>query len=256
VAAQMQSALRAAPALMRSAAPVAAAARGSHSRELREAITGLAATTRAVAGQAGALPEVEDSSAQTAQALTGTALDSSLAKLPAVTARVRDTAGALHGAIAELTPLAADLRPAAAQLAPTIARVKPLLSAAKPALAGAGPLIRNLRAGLDPAPAYAPAVSAAMAATAPTLSTANDSLLPALAKPTSLGTPAYLAFLGLFAGGGGASRPFGVDGQGHFMRFGLRFLTGAGQPLPPCSLLAKVNQQLADQLSNAGGCTP
>jgi hypothetical protein len=45
-------------------------------------------------------------------------------------------------------------------------------------------------------------------------------------------------------------------GQGHFMRFGLRFLTGVGIPLPPCTLLGQVNQTLADELSSAGGCTP
>jgi hypothetical protein len=40
------------------------------------------------------------------------------------------------------------------------------------------------------------------------------------------------------------------------MRFGLRFLTGAGQPLPPCSLLERASPALAAQLENAGGCTP
>jgi hypothetical protein len=92
-------------------------------------------------------------------------------------------------------------------------------------------------------------------ALSPTLQTLQSTLLSALEAKTDLGTPAYLAFLGLFAGGGGASRPFGLDGQGHFMRFGLRFLTGLGLPLPPCSLLAAVSPAVATALEGVGGCT-
>jgi hypothetical protein len=40
------------------------------------------------------------------------------------------------------------------------------------------------------------------------------------------------------------------------MRFGLRFLTGVGLPLPPCSLLGKVAPALAATLAAAGACTP
>jgi hypothetical protein len=134
--------------------------------------------------------------------------------------------------------------------------VRPLLRRAVPVMRSlAGPLaqvstaIAGARAGAGPA-------RSAVGALAPTLAMFHDTLLPALAQPTDLGDPAYLAFLGLFAGGGGASRPFGVDGQGHFMRFGLRFLTGAGQPVPPCSLLDKVSPALGSLLSKAGGCTP
>ena len=43
---------------------------------------------------------------------------------------------------------------------------------------------------------------------------------------------------------------------GHFMRFGLRFLTGFGAPTPPCALLELVNPDLAAALSAAGACTP
>jgi hypothetical protein len=83
----------------------------------------------------------------------------------------------------------------------------------------------------------------------------TNGLLDALERPTSLGTPAYLAFLGLFAGGGGASRPYTTTpAAGHFMRFGFRFLTGVGQPLPPCSLLAKANAQVAAAVAENGGC--
>jgi hypothetical protein len=90
----------------------------------------------------------------------------------------------------------------------------------------------------------------------PTLRIFVDTLLSALEQPTDLGDPAYLAFLGLFAGGGGASRAFGVDGQGHFMRFGLRFLTGVGLPLPSCSLLDEAAPPLAKLIGSLGACTP
>ena len=54
-------------------------------------------------------------------------------------------------------------------------------------------------------------------------------------------------------GGGGASRAF-VPGEGHFMRFGFRFLTGAGSPAPPCGLLARAAPAVADQAQQAGAC--
>ena len=93
----------------------------------------------------------------------------------------------------------------------------------------------------------------------------DDSLLPALHRRTDeLGIPAYVSFLNLFGGGGGASKPFQTAAQttpitpetGHFMRFGLRFLTGVGAPLPPCSLLERANSQLAAALAKGGACTP
>jgi hypothetical protein len=95
-----------------------------------------------------------------------------------------------------------------------------------------------------------------MQALEPTLNIFHSTLITALQKQTDLGDPAYLAFLGLFAGGGGASAPFGVDGQGHFMRFGLRFLTGAGLPLPSCTLLSQAAPTLSTLLESLGGCTP
>jgi hypothetical protein len=120
--------------------------------------------------------------------------------------------------------------------------LEPVLADAQRAVAGAA-------RGAAPA-------GAAIHALEPTLQIFQSTLLGALEQKTDLGDPAYLAFLGLFAGGGGASRPFGVDGQGHFMRFGLRFLTGAGLPLPRCTLLEQVSPPLAVALEKLGGCTP
>jgi ABC-type transporter Mla subunit MlaD len=256
---RIQEILRAAPPLLASARPVARAARGSHARELRHAMGRLATTTDAIASRSRDLGPMVGSAAATTAALDadgGAPLDASLARLPATVASVRTTSVALRGVLAQLTPLAVRLRPTARELAPTIARVRPLLREAAPVAAAAPPLIADLRGGLHGAARGTPAVRSVLAAIEPTLVVMRRSLLPALARPTTLGTPAYLAFMGLFAGGGGASRPFGVNGPGHFMRFGLRFLTGAGQPLPPCSLLAQVNPQLAGTLSAAGGCTP
>jgi hypothetical protein len=124
--------------------------------------------------------------------------------------------------------------------APVAARVAPVLADADTALTGAA-------GGAAPA-------QAAIRALDPTLGIFQNTLLSALAAPTDLGDPAYLAFLGLFEGGGGASRPFD-PGEGHFMRFGLRFLTGAGLPLPPCATIATLSAELATALATDGGCT-
>jgi ABC-type transporter Mla subunit MlaD len=253
---QLQEVLRRAPALLEAAGPVLRAARGSHGDELQRAVTHLSATTHAVARQASDLPTIERSAAVTANALAGTSLDSTLSRLPATVASLRASSAALHDVADRLKPVAVDLRPAAAQLAPTLAAVKPLLNAATPAAKGARPLIGNLGSALDAVPATAPHARSIFTSIGPTLKVARGSLLPALERRTDLGTPAYLAFLGLFAGGGGASRPFGAQGEGHYMRFGLRFLTGAGQPLPPCTLLERANSQLAAVFESAGGCTP
>jgi hypothetical protein len=38
------------------------------------------------------------------------------------------------------------------------------------------------------------------------------------------------------------------------MRFGFRFLPGAGRPVPPCSLLATASPELAATFGQAGVC--
>ena len=133
--------------------------------------------------------------------------------------------------------------------------VRPLLRRAVPVLAQFEPVLRDAQTALTGATNGAGPVLSAIRALEPTLNIFQGTLLSALEQRTDLGDPAYLAFLGLFAGGGGASRSFGVDGQGHFMRFGLRFLTGVGQPLPPCSLLNKVSPLVGGLLSSQGACT-
>src|SRR4051795_1964084 len=115
----------------------------------------------------------------------------------------------------------------------------------------ARPVLADARRALDAGAVAAAPAARLLRATTPSLELLDRSLLPALRAPTAvLHVPAYLAFLNLFEGGGGASRPFQTlsdspRGAGHFMRFGFRFLTGAGAPLPPCTLLAKADAQAA-----------
>src|SRR5439155_6640596 len=113
--------------------------------------------------------------------------------------------------------------------------------------------VGDARAMLAAARGAAAPTRAALTALDGSLGLLDGGLLTALERPTSLGTPAYLAFLGLFAGGGGASRAF-VPGEGHFMRFGFRFLTGAGSPAPPCTLLDRAAPALAGRAEQAGAC--
>jgi hypothetical protein len=128
----------------------------------------------------------------------------------------------------------------------------------------AGPLTASLRGTLRRAAALTPDARGMLRDASPTLATLDGSLLPALAKRTpTLHLPAYLAFLNMFAGGGGASRAFEPAGSsplqqgvGHFMRFGIRFLTGIGVPVPPCGDVGAFSPQLRDLLAPLELCTP
>jgi hypothetical protein len=212
-----------------------------------------------VASQSPALARGVDGASRTFAALgtaAGTPLGQMLAELPGTAAQLDSGAGAASAIVGQLSGLVPRLEPGARRLAPTIAAARPLLRSAVPVLHAWRPLLADARRAVTGARRGAGPALAAVDAIDPTLRIFDNTLLGALEQKTDLGDPAYLAFLGLFAGGGGASRPFGVDGQGHFMRFGLRFLTGAGQPLPPCSLLDKVSGTIAKAVEGAGGCTP
>jgi phospholipid/cholesterol/gamma-HCH transport system substrate-binding protein len=190
----------------------------------------------------------------------GRPLDDSLAALPGTLESADRGGRALEGLVARLDPLSAELRPGLRALGPTLTRLQPLVRRAGPALRRARPLISDARGLLTAGSAAAPDTKRLLAALDPSLKLLDESLLPALHAPTAeLDIPAYVSFLNLFGGGGGASRPFqtGAPGSsGHFMRFGLRFITGVGAPLPPCSAIAAINPALAAALSAAGGCTP
>jgi hypothetical protein len=255
---ELRDTLSAAPRLSSDLATVARAARGPDGIELHEAVESLAQVAGTVAGQSVAIERTATATARTAAALEtagDTPLDAALAELPS-TVRSLQSGGTAAAAIgARLRTLAVQAEPGVAATPATLDVVRPLLRSATPVLRSISPVLSNFDVALAGARAGSAPALAAVKALSPTLQTLQSTLLGALEAKTDLGTPAYLSFLGLFAGGGGASRPFGLDGQGHFMRFGLRFLTGVGLPLPPCSLLAVVSAQAASALAAAGGCT-
>lgn len=257
--AQLRDTLTAAPPLLRDAALDAAAARGPGQAALAGAVRSFAGVASTVASQSPSLARSVDGASGTFAALDTTGvqpLGQTLAALPATARELSSGAGAASSILGQLSALVPRLEPGARMLAPAIAQVRPLLRSAVPVLRAWLPLLADAQRAITGARRGAGPALAAIRALDPTLAIFNDTLLGALEQKTDLGDPAYLAFLGLFAGGGGASRPFGVDGQGHFMRFGLRFLTGAGQPLPPCTLLEKVSPAVAKAAEGAGGCTP
>jgi ABC-type transporter Mla subunit MlaD len=256
---QLNRVIAAGPGLSSDLAVIAAAARGPHASELHSAVGSLGRMASAVASRAPALTASLGEANRTFAALQtqgGRALGETLAALPASMTNLRQGAGAASSIVDALGRLIPRLEPGVRGLNPTITAVEPLLSQAVPVARALDPLLAQVQTAVaDAAPAAGPTL-AGLKALSPTVHIFQNTLLPALQERTDLGDPAYLAFLGLFAGGGGASRPFGVDGQGHFMRFGLRFLTGAGQPLPPCSLVNKVSPTFGKMLAKYGGCTP
>jgi phospholipid/cholesterol/gamma-HCH transport system substrate-binding protein len=257
--AELRDTLAVAPRLTGDAAIVARAAQGTNGVELGQAVSSLAGVSAAAASQAPALGAILGSAARTAAAANtgaGAPLDQALARLPATVSALHSGADAAAALAARAGTLVADLQPSAAELQPVIDLVRPLLRSAVPVLSGFSPVLDDAVSAVRGASAGAAPALDAINALTPTLGIFRDTLLSALEANTDLGDPAYLAFLGLFAGGGGASRPFGVDGQGHFMRFGLRFLTGVGLPLPSCSLLEQAAPPLANLLGSLGACTP
>jgi len=226
---------------------------------LAGAVSSFAGVASTVASRSPSLARSVDGSSRTLAALgvdAGRPFGQTLAALPGTAAQLSSGSGAASAIVSKLSGLFPRLEPGVRRLAPAVAQVRPLLRSAVPVLRAWLPLLADAQRAITGARRGAGPALAAIRALDPTLAIFNGTLLGALEQKTDLGDPAYLAFLGLFAGGGGASRPFGVDGQGHFMRFGLRFLTGAGQPLPPCTLLEKVSPAVAKAAEGAGGCTP
>lgn len=257
--AQLRDTVAVAPSLTHDAAVVAGAARGPHATELGAAVSSYAGVASAVASRSPALrSSVSDSSTTLAAVNTGGGqpLSQTLSQLPVTAADLASGATAAARIVARLQTLVPRLQPGVEQLTPTLNVVRPLLVRSVPVLDEFSPVLGDAETAVTGARRGAAPALRAVQALQPTLEIFNNTLIGALQQKTDLGDPAYLAFLGLFAGGGGASRPFGVNGQGHFMRFGLRFLTGVGLPLPPCSLLHDISPTMAAVLEAAGGCTP
>jgi ABC-type transporter Mla subunit MlaD len=264
----LQRTLRGAPRLSRSLAETAGAIDGQ-GHELAGAVSGMSRTAEAIASRSDQLQPLIAEADQTLAAIGtdgGRQLDATVARLPAALDAADRGGRAIDGIVGRLDPLARDIEPGLASLPRTLDAATPLVERAGPVLERARPLIADMGDALSAGADATPATQSLLRSAQPSLDLLDDSLLPALHKPTAeLGLPSYLSFLNLFEGGGGASRPYVAQpspipgmsgGQGHFMRFGIRFVTGVGLPLPPCSLLAKANQMLADELSTAGACTP
>jgi virulence factor Mce-like protein len=263
----LQQTLHGAPELTRTLALAAGAARGPSGNDLDGAVSGLSQTAAAVAARSSQLePLLRDANTTLDAVETGSGkpLGDTLARLPGTLEALDSGGRSLDQIVARLDPLARQLHPGLAALPGTLHKLRPLVRRAGPALRDAQPGIGDLRTTLASGARATPASAELLAAVNPILSLLNDSLIPALKKDTTeLHIPAYLAFLNLFEGGGGASRPFQTQanqipglttGVGHFMRFGFNFFTGVGLPLPPCVLLATANPALAAALASVGGC--
>jgi len=253
------------------------ATRGSAARRtggpaaLRGAIAGLARTGTAVAARERDLVPLLRDAAATAEAVRGeraadggdrTALRDAIAALPATLAAVRRGSADADRTLARVDALSGDLRDGLPAIAPTVARARTTVRALSRTAPAATPWLRDLRGALDRGGDAAAPTRELLAALSPTVTRLDRSLLPALQRPTpTLGLPSYVAFLNMFAGGGGASRAFQRPGQssqghGHFMRFGMRFLTGLGTPAPPCSAVEAMSPEVAALLSSLELCTP
>jgi len=258
-----------APELLRDAAWTTEAALGPRPAALQRTVRGFSRTVGALAAREDDLAPLLRGTAATARAARGSAaarrmaLRATLAGLPATAAALRRGGTALEGTVDRLAPVARDLRPGLRRLDDTLRTARPLLREGADAVIAARPLVADLRVALPAGRRAAAPTQRLLRGTTPTLRTLDATLLPALLKDTpALKVPSYLAFLNMFAGGGGASRAFqtpaqgGSVGSGHFMRFGFRFLTGIGVPAPPCTLLDQASPQLGAAFASAGACTP
>ncbi len=258
--------LRVSPSLTRDAAVAGRAARGPGGEALRGAVNAFAATLNTVDQSRDDLAAVARDGGPTFAAVNvdgSRPLDRTLTVLPDRLTDLRDGGAALQNVVARLDDLSGDLGRGVRDLPAALREFRPVLRSARPVLADAPPLLDALRGGVhDLALASAP-TRGLLRALRPVDELLHSTLLPALLKPTSLGAPAYLQFINLFQGGGGAFRPFQTQAQGnaplqagagHFVRFSARFFTGAGSPLPPCTALEQVNPALAAAFAKNGGC--
>lgn len=265
----LQRTLRAAPALVRSLPVAARAAQGSTRTELLGAVRGFSRTVNAISlAQAELVPLVRG----TRDTMGGIAVDrgvplgQTVAGLPRNLAALERGGQTLRRVVDSLEPLAADLRPAMVLLTPALRDLRPLLRDALPVVRRGAPLVADLRGALHEGAGATPSLQRLLAALDPSLRLLDSSLVPALERPTAIGSPAYLALINLFQGGGGASRPFQrakpntndpeVPGSGHYMRFGARFLSGPGFPVIPCGPVAGINPVLANLMSTQSLCQP
>lgn len=256
--------LRRAPDLLGSTARTSRAVGGDR---LARAVAGMARTGDAVADREADLVPTLAAASRTADAVHGTdgaALRETLRALPGTIAALRTGTARADRTLRAVDRFTTDVRPALRDVAPTVDPARPVVRRAGRVATAATPLTATARDVLRRASAVAPDARGLLAETRPTVDLLHGSLLPALKAPTpTLELPSYVAFLNMFAGGGGASRAFQrpsqnpmQQGDGHFMRFGIRFLTGLGVPVPPCGDVGAVSAPLRDLLASLELCTP
>ncbi len=256
--------LRAAPELLGDVATTSRAVGGDR---LRRAVAGMARTGDAIADHDADLVPVLRDASKTAESLHadgGAPLRQTVRDLPGTLAALRVGSARADRTLASIDRFTTDLRPGLRDVAPTVAVARPVVRRAGTVAQAAVPLTASLRTALSRAAQLSPEARALIGEALPTVDTLDASLLPALNKPTpTLKLPSYVAFLNMFAGGGGASRAFQTpsdnpmqQGDGHFMRFGIRFLTGIGIPVPPCQDVQALGPALAPLLEKLELCTP
>lgn len=234
---------------------------------LRRAVQGMARTGDAIADHDADLVPVLRDAAKTADALhadDGAPLRETVRALPATIAALQTGTVRADRTLRAIDTFTGDLEPGLRATAPTVAAARPVIRRAGTVASVATAPTSSARSVLKRAADLTAEGRGLITDATPTVSLLNDSLLPALKKPTpTLGLPSYVAFLNMFAGGGGASRAFQTpsdspmqQGDGHFMRFGIRFLTGIGVPVPPCSAVNTLTPQLEQLLSGLELCTP
>lgn len=263
----LQRALRAAPGLVADLPVAARAAQGSTRTELLGAIRGFSRTVDALSRTEAELVPLVRGAQRTMAGIAvdrGDPLGRTLSNLPQSLDALERGGHTIRRVIDALEPLAVDLRPAMVQLAPALRELRPLLQDALPVVRRGAPLVADLRGAIREGARSAPALQRLLAALDPSLRLLDSSLVPALERPTAIGSPAYLALLNLFQGGGGASRPFQsaqpgqndpeVPGSGHYIRFGAKFLSGPGIPIIPCAPVATVNPVLANLMASQNLC--
>lgn len=258
--------LRISPALTRQATVAGRAARGPGGEALRGAVDAFAATLRTVSRGRQDLAAVARDGGPTFAAInvdSSRPLDHTLAILPARLADLQVGGAALQTVVTRLDDLSGDLSRGVHDLPAALRETRPVLRSARPVLADAPPLLDALRGGVHDVAGSSAPTRRLLGSLSPVDELLRSSLLPALLKPTSLGAPAYLQFINLFQGGGGAFRPYQTEAQGnaplqagagHFVRFSARFFTGVGDPLPPCTALEKVSPSLAATFAKNGVC--
>ncbi len=252
----VQRLLRDAPEIVKDLSEGARAAQGPSRSELAGTVAGFADTVEAVEREQRSLAPVLRGARTTLSSINvdeGGAIDRLLSELPARLDATSAGGRALRTIIDELDPLAVDLRPGVRDLGPLLERLGPVLVRARPALRDLGPSVEGLRSALASGARSTPATRRLVAELQPTAELLNDSLVPALRRPSRYGIPVYRQFFSLFQGGAGAFGAYQDDnspdrrckgptlidptcerlGSGHFVRFGAVFDL-ARAPVLPC----------------------